>query len=109
MQLWEIIGLFVCVLAVIGFYTLACVVARCLSFREKMTVGVRVLEEDDADGVYQKLALAGAAVSSKVGFEDKPVILLDPSICPSELCRELYIELGEFDIFVKMKIPPEEQ
>ena len=52
MQLWEIIGLFVCVLAVIGFYTLACVVARCLSFREKMTVGVRVLEEDDADGVY---------------------------------------------------------
>ena len=109
MQFWEIIGLFVCVLAVVGFYTLACFVARCLSLREKMTVGVRVRGDDDIEDIHQKLSLARVAISSDVGFEEKPIVLLDPSERSIGLCRDLYIEFGEFDIFVKMKFPLEEQ
>ena len=108
MQFWEIIGIFICVLAVVGFYTLACLVARCLSIKDKIAVGVRVRVDDDLETLQQKLSFTRLAVSSDVGFEEKPILLLDPSVCPGELCRDLYIEFGDFDIFVKMKSPLEE-
>ena len=105
MRFDDTVGIFVCVLAVVGFYTLVCSLVKCLRQKPKMTVGVRVSSAEDVSELHEKLMIAKTSVASSVGFEASPVVLVDLADGEESIPYEFYIEHGDVDIFVKMKYP----
>ena len=101
MQFIEAVGLLVCVFAVVGAYALICGLVGVLSRDEKFAVAVRVQRDSSPDDLYRRFIMAKTAVATKVGFEAIPVILLDEPISDGFLPSELYIELGDVDVYVK--------
>ena len=105
MRFDDMIGMIVCVFAVVGLYTLICSLVKCLRAKPKMTVGIRVSSADDLSALDERLMIAKTSVASSVCFEPRPVVLVDLGDGAENIPYEFYIEHGDVDIFVKMKYP----
>ena len=107
MRLSEPVSLIICFLAIIGLYTLVCMLVRAFSRRDRLTVGVRVPCDVTSEDLHQMLANARASIGASVGLDPTPVILVDGDSAASLVRSGLYIEFGDVDIYVKMTIPRE--